>query len=438
MNTTTNAAATRARALTGVRRFFYVLVVLAAWNAVLRPSVSIPVTPYYLLAPVVAAWLLANDPPFRRWIAWFGAASLYALTIGLVYGVPLMMQLAQLLKYFQLLVFFGMLAWLLRTDPQAPRKLVRIVMWLGVAVFVIAALQAATGFEFPTVVNEESALWLNTFFFTPNDLALFLCGIVAMALVSRMPLVSKAAIIGLVCALNLRNDAKAGLLAIALMVTMTLLLAVCRRTRTRPIAALALLAVAVPLVVVALAETTFGTEDTDFDFLQLFLDPLQHLMALEPYDLGGSIFDRTDALIHSLTALRSMAWLGLGPGGSVYTLSLPNFELLTAKSLHNALAELLVELGPVMVILAWIVLRPVLRALWRRDSTTRDRGRMLLLVAAPMLSVSQSSGYISNYAFWLAAYVLWFWRVAETAPRRRPAKRPVRRLPPSVSQAVPA
>lgn len=401
-----------------------VLVVLAACNAVLRPSVDLPVTPYYLVMPFVASWLLMASPSFSQWLGWFAGFAAYGLAVGTLYGVPITMQAAQLLKHLQLLTFLGMVAWLCSIDPAGRKKLLRIVSWLVVSVLVIAAAQATTGFEFPTVVNEESPLWLNTIFFTPNDLALFLGAALCLLLSSRVPLLLKICGTVVISALNLRNDAKAVLLATVMMIGMQALLVICAKLRVRPVVGVLVFIVSVPLLVVALSGTELEFEDTTFDFLQLFLDPFDHIRNLEPYDLGGSIFDRTDALIYSLQTLKNSHWLGLGPAGSVYTLSLPNFELLTAKSLHNALAELLVEFGPAMVLLlAWLV-APVLRSFWKKEPTVAERSRIMLLAASPMLSVSQSSGYVSNYAFWLVAFLIWSDRGRIATALRASPRRP--------------
>lgn len=406
MNATGSIVSEHPRAI-GLSWFWYALVFMAAWNAVLRPSLNIPVTPYYLLVPFIFLFLATRTPWASRWFFWLIIFSTYGVLVGTAYGVPLTMQAAQLLKYGQLVTFVVLLLSLYRYDPDAPTKLMRMVAALTILVFIIAAIQALTGFQFPTVVNDESALWLNTFFFTPNDLALFLCGVFCLVLRSEASLWRKVAFFVLFIGLNLRNDAKAAILASFLMVGMYGLLTLSRWARIKPILSLLILILSVPLGIVAMDDTNIEIGESEFDFMQLFQDPFEHIINLEPYDLGGSIFDRTDALIYAVDALRSTHWLGLGPAGSVHTLSLPNSELLTAKSLHNAVAEVLVEFGPAALIAAFLLLRPYARALMQTRPSRLQIGQMCFIAAAPMLSVSQSAGFISNYAFWLAAFLLW-------------------------------
>jgi hypothetical protein len=166
---------------------------------------------------------------------------------------------------------------------------------------------------------------------------------------------------------------------------------------------------------VVLAESEIIIGETEFQFFQLFIDPFDRVINLEPYDLGGSIFDRTDALIYSIKALNSTWLTGLGAAGSVYTLSLPDSELRTAKSLHNAIAEFVVEFGPAALLVGIFLLRPYARALLNICPSRHQIALLTFVAASPMLSVSQSSGYISNYAFWLTAFLIWHAHVWQRA-----------------------
>jgi hypothetical protein len=218
----------------------YAILIMCAWNAVLRPSLDIPVTPYYLLFPVIFLWLLVASYKFRKWQFLFAIACIYGLAVGMIYGVPAAMMLAQLMKYLQLLTLFGMLAWLYQHDPEAPQRLKRLTALLVAMVFIVGAVKELTGFEFSTVVNRESAIWVNTYFFSPNDLALFLAGAACLLMVSRVRLFWKIFSIVLIFAINVRNDAKAALLALVIMIMAALLLTLAARCKVKPIYALSL------------------------------------------------------------------------------------------------------------------------------------------------------------------------------------------------------
>jgi hypothetical protein len=400
----------------------YGVLLLACLNPVLRPALDVPITPYYVLMPFLAVLMLRASARVRLLSVAAAAFFCYALLLGILAGTPLSEQLPQLLKYAQLLVLFAILYVLHKSDASFASRCRRLVMGVALLAFAIAALQAISHFEFPTVVNEESSLWLNTFFFTPNDLALFLAPVLLLVLLGRGNTLFKLLFTVAFAVLNIRNDAKAILIAAGLMLMALVCVKVGRVLRLPPMLVIAIAAVLAVVGVLDFADAVFEFNDQELSALELLVDPLQHVWELEPYNLGGSIFDRTDALINALTELKAHHWLGLGPGGSVYVLSLPQYELLTAKSLHNALAELVIDLGPAFAIPVLIVLLRVLaRVCRRRAYDTRDVARATLVIALPFLAVSQSSGYISNYAFWIAAYLAWYMpapATARVAPRR--------------------
>ncbi|MEO7157615.1 MAG: hypothetical protein ABI039_08645 [Vicinamibacterales bacterium] len=396
-------------------------------NPVLRPAIDIPITPYYLIFPFLAFWLLLASPRFRLHAAAALLVCVYGVGVGIAAGTPLGAQALQIVKYFQLFVLFGTLAWLRSRDPAFFGRCTALVVGMAGVAFALAALQSMTGFEFPTVATEESGLWLNTFFYTPNDLALFLGAVLILVLTSTRGVLFKLLFASAVIGLSVRNDAKAVLIAITLILGVLAGLQFARRTRLSPLVVLAggLLLLGIALSFYAEAELDFNGQE--ITALALLIDPVQRLVELDPYELSGSVFDRTDALIYAFRELQSNHWLGLGPGGSVHVLTLPNYELSSAKSLHNAVAELAVDLGPVFVIPALLTVLGVLRRLKHAEGLdSRDAARAAMLLSLPFLAVSQSSGYISNYGFWIAAYLLWnqpraFGAFRRAGARRRPA-----------------
>ncbi len=124
--------------------------------------------------------------------------------------------------------------------------------------------------------------------------------------------------LALVTSLNLRNDAKAVLIATVLMLAMLVILRACALLRLRPWVGLSALAGLVTLVLLYLGEDAVEIGDTEINLLALIIEPVQRIINLEAYELRGSIFDRADALIYGLQAFKSTGYLGLGPAGSVY------------------------------------------------------------------------------------------------------------------------
>jgi O-antigen ligase len=384
------------------------LIFLATVNPALRPSTETPITPFYIAFPFAFAWVFSRYLPFRKAALFVFLLLFSGLMSGYIYGTPWDIMILQSIKYIQLLSFLGLIYFLISSNPKNRDKLLNLSFIVLYIVLIIAALQYAYNFEIPTVINEESHLWINTVFYTPNDLALFLGAMLCLILHSNMSLAYRVILVALIIALNLRNDSKAVLLACIIYMALFYGLLIFKNLGVRQIWSFPfIILVAIPITVLGL-DASFDIYETNFDFTQLFLDPLDRIWHLDPYNLGGSIYDRTDALIYNFEALSFNNYIGLGPGGSVYLLSLSNYELLTAKSLHNALAEFLFEFGFVgLLVLIYVAIPPLVKALRAQNPTRSDIAKVAFTLAVPFLSVSQSSGFISNYAFWLAAFLLW-------------------------------
>ena len=392
----------------GTRYVAIAVIVIAIFNPILRPAPDVSATPYYFIFSLIFAWMIIVFPDYRKSTAISFIVLGYGVFVGYLNATPWLSMLFQSLKYWQLWTFLGFLTFVKLRVKNGVQLLSNIAFFSLYVSLSIALFQQLFGYEIPTVVNEESYLWINTYFYTPNDLALFLGGMFCIILISDRSLFEKIALITLIFALNLRNDAKAIMIASVVVFVLFYMLSFARAFKIK-------LIYLVPLVIFSLYPAIyFGINsnvdlyETNFDFYRLFIDPVDRIINFDPYNLGGSIYDRTDALIYNVEALFENYFLGLGPGGSVYLLSLSNYELLTAKSLHNAVAEFIVEFGIVGAIICFAVLvRPAFRALQENTPSRHDAMKVAFFVATPMFSVSQSSGFISNYAFWLTAFLVW-------------------------------
>lgn len=408
--------ATRPYIHTATVGFALFLIFLATINAALRPSAETPITPFYVLFPFILSWVLLRFPKFRKVSLAVVALLILGIASGYIYGTPLDIMLFQSLKYIQLLSFLGLLYFLTIADEENRTKLLRLAFFLLLSALTIAFLQQIYRFEIPTVQNEESYLWVSTFFYTPNDLALFLGAMFCLAISTKMLPVYRILLVIAMTAVNIRNDSKAVLLACLVYTAFFYGILVFRNLGIRQIWSFPIIIIVIIPTVLFGLDATFDIYQTNFDFTELFIDPFDRIIHFDPYNLGGSIYDRTDALIYNLEALHYNSYIGLGPGGSVYLLSQSNFELLTAKSLHNAIAEFLVEFGMVgLFALIYVALPPLKRALRSTDSGRAEISKIAFTLAAPFLSVSQSSGFISNYAFWLAAFLIWVAPSAENS-----------------------
>ena len=390
----------------GYRFVLYTMLVLGAMNVVLRPSPESPLTPFYLLAPLVfLPAILFSSAGFRWALIGLGVAC-YGMIVGLLYGLPFSFMSTQIIHYLYIFLLFGVLDYLASSDPKFLRRMTFLLKFLLGVIVTAILVQAATGVEMPNVQPLYEGRFYNAFFFTPNDLALFLGALYCLFLTSRYSTAAKIAGTVLLFVILIVNSNRAVLLAVTVMAASYGVIKLSNFLRTPPIFLflVGLLLMSISIGVVTQLEIT--VHGVVLNLGDLMYDPVRRVLELDPYRAPGSVFERTDALIFSLTEYFKTGGLGLGPGGSRYVLTLPQYSTVNVATMHNAIGELWVELGPLLVLSLAVAAARVLMSMGKVRPERGDAVRMVLLTALPLLSLSQSGGYISNYSFWIVFYLI--------------------------------
>lgn len=140
------------------------------------------------------------------------------------------------------------------------------------------------------------------------------------------------------------------------------------------------------------------------NLFELFIDPVEHIVNLEPYNFGSSVTDRTDALIYGLIVYFNSWGFGIGPGNtSAKLFQDPRYAVESAESMHNFFGQVLVEYGWLIVIGIILILSHI-RKVRKRSSYKKDNAFKFFLFTAVLTSLSQSEGLFSNYFFFTCLY----------------------------------
>lgn len=380
------------------------LLILGILNVVARmPGTSISL--YYLFAPAFLVGLVCLSSSTRKRLLLLLLVVGFGWAAGLIHQTPISSMAAQSVFYVLAFIAVESVRWWKTVDTQLVTfKFILDVVF--VVVLLICIAQLIFDFDIPGTWGYRQHGYATAFFFTPNDLALFLCGYLFVVLFDNVSWRKKAAVLVAIVAINLVNDAKAALIVCFIAATTYMIYPLLERSNIRRPAAVFVL---VPIFAGA-AMFSLAVLAGQNDALMMW-EAVQRIATLDPFRTPGSVYNRADALIFSIQELSKAWWLGLGPGGSVHILTWPEYDAFTAESLHNAIAELMVDLGPVFFILfvAWYAKEMYLLLCSTELSMPRLRWLAFLLSAAP-LSVIQSSGYISNYGFWAVAAYVWLQR----------------------------
>lgn len=377
------------------------ILVAGLLNVVLRvPGTS--VSAFYLLAPLflVGIWMLSSES--RRRAAFFVIFVGYAWVAGALYGTPAKDMAAQTIFYLLALASVEIVLFWKANSKSFDVEFTLFLDACAAVIAVIFAVQMVGGFDLPGTAGYRKDGYGTTFFYTPNDMALFLAAYLIITLFGSKSPALKCSILAGVIVINFINDARAvlmicGVAMVFWLATMFL------RSRTPYLAALTCLALALVGCVGLGAALLLGVDD-----VSTIIEGGRRVIALEPFRLPGSIFNRIDALIFNLSEFFGAWGLGFGPGGTVHVLSMAQYDAITAESLHNAVAELAFDLGPPFyVFLAWVILWKLSSYLLDPQLNQTQTTKLVFLLCLPLLSTSQSSGFISNYGFWIAATFIW-------------------------------
>ena len=138
---------------------------------------------------------------------------------------------------------------------------------------------------------------------------------------------------------------------------------------------------------------------------ELLFDSLKDIIRLQPVPgTGGSIIDRTNAIIYGLQELKKSNFLGIGWGNSIIMLSKDEYRLLTAKSMHNIIIQFLCEMG----IFAFIVYYSFIKWIFMNFTKLYEKSEYILkfifIISFVIISAQSSIGILSNYYSWIIVF----------------------------------
>lgn len=154
-------------------------------------------------------------------------------------------------------------------------------------------------------------------------------------------------------------------------------------------------------------EVEFWFRDYKINLGELIINSWKAIIQGKTISQGGSIADRTDAIVYGLLELKNSWFLGIGWGNSVYMLTLPQYKLLTAKSMHNILAQFLCEFGFLAILVYMYVLNRLSFQLKRVNKNWISFLKIVYAISFIFISSQSSIGILSNYMLWaITIYII--------------------------------
>ncbi len=385
-----------------------ILLLTSFLNPVLRPGFDNVLTVFRILMPVMLMLLVIS---WKYKISYFlliiGSFIFYCLFLGVTYNITVL-NVMWLINYIYAFCTIYLVYLVFVSKEKDFDKSFYSFMYKVYLFVWFNILLNYFGFQYPTLPAPESEVTVNplrAFFSNQNDMAVYLVFMIVLLLHYESKIIPKILFTLMSLYVCYYNDSKIGFISIMMVVFAYMYLHVAKNIKSGFIRLLLTFTVTLfsiyifVLILNSQIELIFNSGD--FTIQDLFLVPFNMIINLDPSGVywGGSIFNRADAIIYVLIEYLKTHGLGLGPGGSVYVLSLPEYELGGAKSPHNFVLQLLVEFGYPILILYLYLIYEWFRRFMKRNISQADSIFIVSIFIVPFIGMSQSGSIMQNYLF---------------------------------------
>ena len=104
--------------------------------------------------------------------------------------------------------------------------------------------------------------------------------------------------------------------------------------------------------------------------------------------------------------LKKTAFLGIGWGNSIDMLEMPEYQLMTAKSMHNLIFQFLTEFGLFAIVCYVFLFVWVIKCVKNIEKDNINIMRVAFAVSFVLVSSQSSVGILSNYYMWMVVFYI--------------------------------
>lgn len=390
----------------------FLLLILAIGNASLRLSEDGMTSFFRILSPVVVGVILLNR---RKKLG----KSFVCVMFGVIYSIAVsLMGYGSIAYEYIVFVLYIYAVFVIMVDIKESSDDFEYSFWkflhiTTTVVLILAFIQIFVRVPFPYVAMPRTPA-VNLFMSNENELAEPL-GFISLVYLYKILFENKKKYVFWLLAIDALlfvNDAK--LTIIGCVVGYALLLYIKLQSKCKkfsPIAAFGIAGGGVVVVVLLLyiMNPEIAFRDYSISLKDLIFDAVEHIVTLEPMPgRGGSLIDRTNAIIYGLKELGNSNLLGIGLGHSVTMLSFPQYKLLTAKSMHNIVFQFLCEMGIFAFWAYFMIIKWVLKNIKHMYSNPHFVIKIVTIFSFIFISAQSSIGILSNYYTWMVLFYVAF------------------------------
>lgn len=387
-------------------KFLFFILLLAFLHAVLRISYDSSLSLYRIFVPVVLLFFLffykKSLIPFIILVLLL----IYNFLVSYFYCDCYKNYLRFSLHYISIFNVFIIIHYLMNKINFY--QIYNFMYKFFLVIIFIAVLEIIFGFSLPNVGQYTDGS-VSSFFWTQNEFTTAQLGLLPLILVLEKRLYIKVPLIGLILYMAyFINDSKIGFIGMVIAILVYSLGKVLQKNRYLSVLFLLLIILlVVVLSILPIGEININFRNDALTLSELLMEPINRIITLTPYEIdGGSIFGRTNAAIFGLMNLFDSYMFGIGIGNSYTMLTMSEYSVSSAESMHNLPLQLLVENGIVVLFLYLFLIYYFLKIFF--EQRINDY-KFIQLIAIPTFmigSLSSSGGIFSNYYFITCLFII--------------------------------
>ncbi|TDR57258.1 O-antigen ligase-like membrane protein [Halomonas ventosae] len=379
-------------------------VFLSFFHTVLRLSPASPISGFVAISPALFVVLILRSRHARLSFLLYLALTFYSLMATFVFSQGyehFLVMHFHILKIF--ILFTASVYFITCRGGDAFFSIVRTFFFVSL---IVAFFERFTDIHMPNVNDVYAPYTMYSFFWNQNEFATGIVAFLPIYLALEKNKIFKALVVISVAYIVYHNDAKTASLALILAgVLWFLAVSVYRR---------AMLFISATLLSFLIGlgffhELPLPFKNYSYTIGDVIYEPLYSVITLTPLsDTGGSLITRINAMIYAIGALIDSYGLGIGAGNTINLLTMPEYQLISARSIHNIVVQFLAEFGFVAILFYSFLFLYYFRLFF---SVNLKRGQLIQLIGIPVALVASggsSVGIMSNYLFWVSVFLLYF------------------------------
>lgn len=400
----------------GIKTIVCFVLILAIGNASLRFSENGMSSLFRLISPSIAlVFVLINTKKYTKLVA------VLLLTVGYNFAVSLIFYHNINVKYYIFLIYMFIVLILVKTyyiySKDFENDFFRFLNFITSVIIILAGIQYFVRIPYP-FVRLPAYRGMNLFMSNENELAEPLG---CMLLVYAYRTIFKnekqhvwkiISIIGI----TFINDSKLTIIGYVIGIVGLFLYRSARerkgRTQKPKVSGKRRTEIIITIMILGIAaiyifNPSLKFRDYDISSRDLIFEPLSYIVHLRKMPgHGGSLIDRTNAIIFGIRELISSYFFGIGLGNSVVMLTKPEYALLTAKSMHNLAFQILTEMGYLGIYMYYKIIKWLIKKLRDVNFDNNIILKFTFAVSFLLISSQSSIGIMSNYFTWIIVFYI--------------------------------